>query len=67
MRMEIPLPPINVQRSIAEKAESAKNEAKNLFAQAKADLEQAKRDIEAMILGEPTNISSDRITLKAVT
>jgi restriction endonuclease S subunit len=66
LRMEIPIPPINVQRSIAEKAESAKTEAKNLFAQAQADLEQAKRDIEAMILGEPTTISADRTTLEAI-
>lgn len=66
MRMEIPLPPIAVQRALAEKAEAAKIDAKNLFAQAQADLEQAKRDIEAMILGDPTEAPADRTNHEAV-
>ena len=52
MRMAIPLPPLDTQRALRAKAEAAKLEAKNLFAQAQANLEQAKREIEAMILGE---------------
>ncbi len=57
-RMEIPLPPTGTQRTMADRAESAKLEAKTLFAQAQADLEHAKCEIEAMILGEPTSVPS---------
>jgi hypothetical protein len=51
-RMEIPFPPMKVQERIAEKAEATKTEARKLFADARADLEKAKRDIEALILGK---------------
>lgn len=51
-RMEIPFPPPKVQERIAEKAEATKTKARKLFADARADLEKAKRDIEALILGK---------------
>lgn len=58
MRMEIPLPPMDTQRTLANRAEQAKLKAKNLFAHAQADLEQVKREIEAMILGDSTPSST---------
>jgi type I restriction enzyme S subunit len=51
-RMEIPFPPLNTQERIAAKAEETKVKAKTLFAEARADLEKAKRDIETLILGK---------------
>lgn len=51
-RMEIPFPPPKVQERIAEKAEATKTKARKLFADARTDLEKAKRDIEALILGK---------------
>jgi restriction endonuclease S subunit len=51
-RMEIPFPPMKIQERIAEKAEATKAQARKLFADARADLEKAKRDIEALILGK---------------
>lgn len=50
-KMEIPLPPLPTQQRIAAKVATAQNQAKKLFASARADLEKAKREIEAMILG----------------
>jgi hypothetical protein len=37
---------------ILERAQTAKAQARQLFAQARADLEKAKREIEALILGK---------------
>ena len=51
-RLKIPFPPLKIQERIAAKAEAAKVKAKALFAEARADLEKAKRDIEALILGK---------------
>ncbi len=51
-RMEIPFPPKKIQERIAEKAEATKNQARKLFADARTDLDKAKRDIEALILGK---------------
>jgi restriction endonuclease S subunit len=51
-RMEIPFPPMKIQERIAEKAEATKAQARKLFADSRADLEKAKRDIEALILGK---------------
>lgn len=51
-RMEIPFPSMKIQERIAEKAEATKAQARKLFADARADLEKAKRDIEALILGK---------------
>lgn len=51
-RLDIPFPPLEIQKRIAEKVEATKAEAKTLFAEARARLEQAKRDIQALILGK---------------
>ncbi len=51
-RMEIPFPSKKIQERIAEKAEATKCQARKLFADARTDLEKAKRDIEALILGK---------------
>jgi len=47
----IPLPPIAKQQEIADHIEHIRNKAKGLRKQAAADLEQAKQEVEAMILG----------------
>lgn len=54
-RMAIPFPPMKIQERIAEKAEATKTQARKLFADARADFEKAKRDIEAMILGKESS------------
>lgn len=55
-RMEIPFPSVKVQARIAEKADATKAQARKLLAEGRAELEDAKRDIEALILGKETNI-----------
>lgn len=51
-RLEVPVPPDGVQVRIAEAASEAQQQARYLFKQARLDLDQAKRDIEALILGQ---------------
>ncbi len=48
------IPNKSEQKRILEKIRDVKLKARSLRAQAQADLEQAKRNIEALILGEPT-------------
>ncbi len=50
--LEIPLPPRAVQDAIVVQIEALRASAKSLFAQAQAELDEAKTAIEAMILGE---------------
>lgn len=50
--LQIPLPPIATQVAILEKITSIRTEAKRLRTEAEAELEAAKRRIEAMLLGE---------------
>ncbi len=50
-RMAIPFPPPKDQERIATKAEEMKSAARKLFADANTNLEKAKREIEALILG----------------
>lgn len=52
----VPLASPEKQRYIVKILDDQYAEAERLLAQAQADLEQAKRDIEAMILGEPVSI-----------
>ncbi|RYH21865.1 MAG: hypothetical protein EON54_25425, partial [Alcaligenaceae bacterium] len=51
-RMEIPVPPMKVQQAISAKADSIKAEARRLFARASRELDEAKAEIEALILGD---------------
>ncbi len=51
-RLEIPLPPIPIQKKIAIKTEDMKNQARKLLAEAAVELEKGKRKIETLILGE---------------
>jgi restriction endonuclease S subunit len=53
-KMPIPVPSVQRQREIVATLNLVRTQARSLRAQAQADLEQAKREIEAMILGEPT-------------
>lgn len=53
-RVLIPWAEPKTQERIVQILDKKYAEAEVLYAQAQADLEQAKRDIEAMILGEPT-------------
>lgn len=48
----IPLPPLEKQNEIAAHIQTIRNQAKLLRAGAAAGLEQAKREVEAMILGQ---------------
>lgn len=48
----IPVPPLNMQNEIEAHITEIRNQAKQLQKQAKAGLEQAKKEVEAMILGE---------------
>lgn len=50
-RLHIPLPDVSVQRHIVEEIERRRAEARRLRAEAKTELESAKRRIEAMLLG----------------
>lgn len=51
-RMEIPFPPMKIQERIAAQTKATIAQARKLFADADADLEKAKGDIEALILGK---------------
>lgn len=53
-RIPIPLPKITRQTEIVKRLESLRAKACTLREQARADLEKAKRDIEALILGKET-------------
>lgn len=48
----IPLPPLEKQNEIADHIQTIRDQAKQLRAEAAAGLEQAKREVEAMILGQ---------------
>ncbi|HKV94153.1 MAG TPA: restriction endonuclease subunit S [Candidatus Angelobacter sp.] len=48
--LEIPLPPMDVQREIVNKAEDIKRNARELFDRAFAELETAKSEVQALIL-----------------
>lgn len=48
----IPLPPVDVQEEIAAHVQAIRTRAKELETEARAEIERAKTDIEAMILGE---------------
>jgi restriction endonuclease S subunit len=49
-KLPIPVPPAPVQARIADEVQRIKSDALSLRGQAAADLERAKREIEAMIL-----------------
>lgn len=51
-RLPIPLPPESVQRRICDRIETLRQQAQQLRKNARADLEQARCDIEALILGQ---------------
>jgi len=51
-KLSIPKPPIEKQIEISEYITATRNQAKQLQQQAKTDLEQAKQEVEAMILGD---------------
>jgi restriction endonuclease S subunit len=51
-RTEIALPPLEIQNEIAAHIQSVREKAKRLETQAKAEIEQAKTEVERMILGE---------------
>lgn len=50
--LELPVPPLGVQKKLAEEARLRVAKAVQLEEEANAELEQAKRDIEAILLGE---------------
>jgi type I restriction enzyme S subunit len=52
-KIQIPLPPIDEQQRIAEYCQIIRGHAKVLEAKATAELETAKREIEAILLGSP--------------
>lgn len=51
-KIKIPLPPLPKQQEIAERITTIRNQAKQLQTEAKAGLEKAKAEIEAIILGD---------------
>jgi len=51
-KLSIPLPPLSVQSEIADHITLIRSRAKQLQQEAKEGLEQAKRAVEAMILGD---------------
>ena len=53
-KVRIPVPPLSVQRQIVEQVAARRAEIARLKAEAKAALEAAKADVEAMILGMKT-------------
>ena len=54
LKLPIPQPTHERQKKVCEKIAAIRAQVRSLRAQAQADLEQTKGDIEAMILGEPT-------------
>ena len=50
--LPIVLPPLEKQIEISEHITAIRNQAKQLQQQAKTDLEKAKQEVEAMILGD---------------
>jgi len=52
MKIQIPLPPLAVQTEIANHIAEIRSKAKQLEQEAKAGLDQAKKEVEAMILGD---------------
>ena len=52
LNFKIPLPPLEKQIEISEHITAIRNQAKQLQQQAKDDLEKAKQEVEAMILGD---------------
>lgn len=54
-KMTIPLPPLKKQNEIAAQIQTIRDRAKQLRAEAAAGLEQAKSEVEAMILGKDSN------------
>lgn len=52
LKLPIPQPSPETQKKICSEISAIRTQARSLRAQAQADLEQAKREIEAMILGE---------------
>ena len=51
-RLPIPVPPTDVQKKVCAKINDLQDKARTLREHARADLEKAKRDIEALILGK---------------
>lgn len=51
-KMNVPLPPINKQHEIVDSISTMRNKAKRLQGEGKVILENAKREIERMIIGE---------------
>ena len=51
----IPIPPLKKQLEIVDRITAIRNQAKQLRKEAEAELEQAKQEVEAMILGELEN------------
>ena len=54
-KIKIPLPPLEKQTEIANHITEIRNQAKRLQQEAKAGLKQAKKEVEAIILGEQQN------------
>ena len=52
LRLQIPLPDINVQNEIANEIKQRREKAKQLQNEAKGELENAKKEVEKIILGE---------------
>ncbi len=55
-RMEIPVPPVKVQERIVAKADLMKQQARKQFQNATEVLEKARREIEALILGNEASV-----------
>ncbi|WP_286825597.1 restriction endonuclease subunit S [Microcystis sp. LSC13-02] len=51
-KLFVPIPPLEKQIEISEHITAIRNQAKQLQQQAKDDLEKAKQEVEAMILGD---------------
>lgn len=51
LNLKIPLPPLAIQEKIAEEIQKRKQKALKLTEEAKELLEQAKKQVESMILG----------------
>ena len=55
-KIPIPLPPLEKQNEIAAHIQAIRDQAKQLRAEAAAGLEQAKREVEMMIIGENSHL-----------